>query len=230
MKKIICLMFSLVMIMLCFPEKTFAEEKDSIVYTEHNNSQNRIALTFDDGPHSEYTEMILDILKEYGVRATFFVIGENAEQYPELVLREIEEGHEVGNHTFYHKSMQKATATSLLDELTKVEETLTTICDYYDLKAFRPPEGVCNNCIIKTAKEKEYNIILWTIDTEDWRHKSQKSIVDTIMKNVKAGSIILCHDYISGESNTVEAIRYVIPKLLDMGYEFVTASELIESK
>jgi len=217
-----------IIIALCFAPLNVSASGTGVV-SRHENSQNKIALTFDDGPHSKNTEVILDILKKYGIKATFFVIGENACKYPEIVLREIEEGHEIGNHTYYHKNMRNTNEELLYKELTMVEDTLTSICGNYSTKLFRPPEGFYNKCIIETALEKNYNIILWTIDTEDWRHKSADEIEKCILGNIKAGAIILCHDFVSGSSYTAEAMDRVIPKLIEDGYVFVTVSELIDS-
>ena len=106
----------------------------------HNTDKKRVALTFDDGPHYKYTAEILDILDEYGAKATFFVVGELAERYPELILRELAEGHEIGNHTWSHPKMKKLTVDSLKQEILKTEELLNEIADYRP-KLFRPPEG-----------------------------------------------------------------------------------------
>lgn len=115
-----------------------APDKRSRLPPQHR--QKTRSLTFDDGPHYKYTAEILDILDEYGAKATFFVVGELAERYPELILRELAEGHEIGNHTWSHPKMKKLTVDSLKQEILKTEELLNEIADYRP-KLFRPPEG-----------------------------------------------------------------------------------------
>ena len=194
----------------------------------HNTDKKRVALTFDDGPHYKYTAEILDILDEYGAKATFFVVGELAERYPELILRELAEGHEIGNHTWSHPKMKKLTVDSLKQEILKTEELLNEIADYRP-KLFRPPEGAFSPLAEKTAENIDYEVILWTVDTRDWAHTPVDKIVDNVLNNTAPGSIILCHDFIGRDSPTPDAIRQFIPKLIDEGYEFVTVSELLMS-
>ena len=198
-----------------------------------NDRQKRIALTFDDGPHSKYTAEILDILKEYHVHATFFVVGSNVRAYPELVVREISEGHEVGNHTDTHPcAVNKLNKSSLLKELTDAENAIYEVSDYRP-HLFRPPGGLRSNLITELADEMDYSIVLWSIDTLDWSKNTDVNyVLKTVRKNIKDGAIILCHDYVvRHKSITVEALKILIPELISQGYEFVLASELIpESK
>ena len=122
----------------------------------HNTDKKRVALTFDDGPHYKYTAEILDILDEYGAKATFFVVGELAERYPELILRELAEGHEIGNHTWSHPKMKKLTVDSLKQEILKTEELLNEIADYRP-KLFRPPEGSFSDLAEKTVENCDHD-------------------------------------------------------------------------
>ncbi len=185
----------------------------------------RIALTFDDGPHYRYTEEILDILKEHGVRATFFTVGSNVERYPELIQRELCEGHEVANHTYAHKHMAKLTDEEFRAEV-KGWESVMAEEHGYTSDLFRPPEGILTDSESKIIGELGYDTVLWSIDTRDWAHNSVDAIVDTVISGVKDGSIILFHDFVSGDSPTPEALRRLIPRLKDMGYELVSVSEL----
>jgi len=194
----------------------------------HDNSQKMIALTFDDGPHPRYTEEILDILKEYGVRATFFVVGSNVEANLDLVKREIAEGHEIGNHTYSHPHLTSIGSEELIREMEMTESILremTGCCP----RLFRPPEGVYSQTVSGAIKQTPYIPILWTVDTEDWRRPSAEAIARIAIENTKTGVIILCHDYVSGKSNTPAALRIFLPKLIEQGYRFVTVSELLES-
>ncbi len=188
----------------------------------------KIALTFDDGPHKHYTDEILDILDEFGIKATFFVIGQNCEQSPQTVQRIIDCGHEIGNHTYSHPHLSVITTKELTDEINKTEKLLEE-CYNYRPKLFRPPEGVYSSEIAKALGELDYIPVLWTVDTTDWKHPTPEEITKNVTSNISAGRIILCHDYVSGKSSTPEALRSFIPELLSRGYVFVTVSELIKS-
>ena len=204
-------------------------EKPEYVYSSHMNEQNKIAITFDDGPHPVYTPIILDILKEYGVHATFFLIGENAERNPDLVKRIQQEGHEIGNHTYLHKNLKENAAGCIYEEITKAEETIIRIADQRT-KLLRPPGGLYDQQVCETARRLDYDIILWTVDTLDWKHPKAEEIVSKVESSIRCGDIILCHDFIGGApSPTPDAIRRIIPDLLKRGYEFVSVSELIYS-
>ena len=194
----------------------------------HKNSEQKIALTFDDGPHKEYTAEILDILDEFGIKATFFVVGSNCEAYPDLVCRAIASGHEIGNHTYSHPHLTGIAEETLTREVERTESVLYTLGEYRT-RLFRPPEGVYSKTVSKTIAAFGYIPVLWTVDTEDWRLPSAKTIADRVLRSTEPGVIILCHDYVSGKSNTPDALRIFIPELLHQGYVFVTVSELLES-
>ncbi len=196
------------------------------VYSHAVTNEKLIALTFDDGPHPYRTDEILDILKEFGIKATFFVIGKNAEAYPKKLKRIASEGHEMGNHTYSHLASGKADPEMLTKELEHTEKIIYDITGARPI-TFRPPTGYCNSVTLKSAAEMNYKIIVWTVDTRDWAHNSVGNIVDTVKKKAQSGSIILMHDFIAGRSPTPEALRKIIPYLLGEGYEFVTVSELI---
>ena len=200
--------------------------EDGVIISGKTDAK-KIALTFDDGPHPSKTDKILDLLKEYQVHATFFVIGQNVAVYPKVVLREIEEGHEVGNHTYSHKSLAQCKKDVVEKEIISTEEILIEKTGYIP-RVFRPPEGAYT-CDIDVADRMNYNVILWTIDTRDWAKTSTEKIVETVESKVRNGSIILFHDFTVGGAHTLDALEILIPKLLDMGYEFVTVSELISS-
>ncbi len=188
-----------------------------------------VALTFDDGPHPRTTAEILDVLKEYGVRATFFNVGENTVKRPELTAREVAEGHEIGNHTFTHINIRRLSEEKVKDQLLDTERAVTKATGVRPT-LFRPPEGRIGEAGKAAAEELGYTVVLWSVDTRDWTHRTAEEIAKTVTENVRDGDVILCHDFISGESHTAEALRIFIPKLLARGYEFVTVSELISKK
>ena len=205
---LICIMFN------CFSSVVVSAEQTK-----------RVALTFDDGPHPQATEKILDLLDKYSVKATFFVIGFNAQQWPHIVEKEISQGHQVGNHTYYHKHANASNRKALENDVGMTESFLCGELGY-KTGIFRPPEGLCNEVVRSVAGQMNYSIILWDIDTRDWAHTSTEKMVANVKSNVKNGDIILFHDYVVGKSNTLEALEIIIPWLIEEGYSLVTVSEL----
>lgn len=213
---------------LCFSAvNCFASSSN--VYRCAMTKEKKIALTFDDGPHYKYTDKILDILEKYGVKATFFVIGENAERHPEKVKRIASLGHEIGNHTYSHPHLKTVSGTELGEEIQKASDV---ICKLTGKKPvlFRPPEGYCGADIAETAKKYGCDVILWSHDTRDWAHTPSDQISKKILESVGCGDIILFHDFITPDTPTPDALETVIPKLIENGYEFLTVSELIAVK
>lgn len=202
----------------------YVNDEENHVYAS-GQAGKRIALTFDDGPHPGYTDKILDILGQYEVKATFFIVGQNAVYYPEPLKRAIAEGHSIGSHTFSHGHVKAMSGEQLRNEFRKTGETLKNFGVTPSL--FRPPEGVCDRKVIEISREQQCDIILWTIDTGDWRCPSKEHIVSAVLEHIRGGEIILMHDYVSGKSNTPAALEIIIPALLERGYEFVTVEQLI---
>ncbi len=194
-------------------------------YFSGKGDTKRIALTFDDGPHPQHTAEILDILAEHDIKATFFVIGKLGNEYPELVKREIAEGHEVASHTWSHPNIAALSEEGITNELLETEEFLASLG--YKPKLFRPPEGKCGENVLRAAASLDYDVILWTVDTLDWAHTPREKIVNNVLTNTRPGSIILCHDFVAYDSPTPDALREIIPKLKENGYEFVTVSRLL---
>lgn len=204
---------------------TFAERYSRVIFSG-SGGEKKIALTFDDGPHRTKTAQILALLEEYNVKATFFVVGSNARSYPDIIRAEIEGGHELGNHTFYHSCLSKCSGERIRAEISQTEDSLMEIAGYQP-KLFRPPEGAYSHKVVEIATSMDYSIILWTVDTRDWAKASTAQIVANVSANVREGSIILFHDFTVSGTHTVDALKILIPKLLSEGYEFVTVSELI---
>ena len=197
-----------------------------VIYSCQSSKKN-IALTFDDGPHPVHTPEILDILAEYGIKATFFVIGENATWYGDLVKTEYESGHEIGNHTYsHHMNLKKLSYDGICAEIENAENVIYENIEYRT-KLLRPPGGIYSDTLLRAAADNDYNIICWSVDTRDWAHTPTDEIVKNVLSSVKEGDIILFHDYVSGESPTPAALKQIIPTLLDEGYNFVTVSELM---
>lgn len=202
---------------------------DADIYRKHYNDKMKIALTFDDGPHPRYTPRILDILEEYGIKATFFTVGINAYYYPETLNMIVKCGHEIGNHTYSHPHVNLVNESKLKSEIEQCEETIFGITDHRT-KLFRPPEGMLDSSILNVVRGLDYRIILWNIDTRDWAHTPPQDIAKHVIDSISSGDIILMHDYIGSNSPTCDAMRIFIPELIAMGYHFVTVSELIDTK
>ena len=196
------------------------------IYRCNRLAEKSVALTFDDGPHPTLTAEILEILKEYDIPATFFVVGENAKRYPSIVRRILADGHELGNHTYSHIRSDKVEKNVFEREILSCTETIHEITRQAPT-LFRPPEGAINDNLRDLCKELDYRIVLWSIDTEDWRHTPPEEIVSRVIREVKGGDIILMHDYIGKGSPTPAALKKIIPALIARGYRFVLVSELL---
>ena len=201
--------------------------KDEIVYHSRRNDRMEIALSFDDGPHPRLTPIILDILEEYGIKATFFMVGENVQYYPEAAKAVVEAGHELGNHTFSHRKFNRMTEHEMRSEISSCEDAISSISET-PVHFIRPPEGQMNDTMQRVIGTLDYRIILWDVDTRDWAHTPPEEISRHILDTVQAGDIILMHDFIGHDSPTPEALRMVLPELLARGYRFVTVGELVD--
>ncbi len=180
----------------------------------------KIALTFDDGPHPYYTEQLLDGLKERGAKASFFVLGENAAQYPELIRRMSGEGHLVGNHTYSHIQLSQSNSEKFKQELIKTSLLLEELTGR-EIQYVRPPYGTWDK---KFERELNMLPVLWTIDPLDWSTQNADSIVRAVESRAKENAIILLHDEYK---TTVTAALRIIDDLQAQGYEFVTVEELL---
>lgn len=195
-------------------------------YTLFHINTNAIAMTFDDGPHPVYTPKLLDILKERGIKATFFLIGKSVATHPEIVRRIVAEGHEVANHTWDHKMLRQLSQEKINDELQKTQDAIVAACGITPT-VYRPPFGAITKKQQAAVMEKfHYPSIVWEVDTNDWKApRTVAKVHDTILKDTHAGSIILCHD-IHGE--TIDAMPATLDELKAKGFLFMTISQLIK--
>lgn len=194
--------------------------------THVSTEQKVIALTIDDGPHYKTTPEILAVLKEKNVRATFFVLGVNVDERPDIMAQEIADGHEVEVHAYRHNMFTKLNKVQINEEFQHTEQAIHRISSAKPL-FFRPPGGLYNDTVIAVARERGYSVILWSIDPRDWARPSVNSLVDTVLAKVAPGDIILLHD---GQYPlpTPKALPVLIDRLREQGYEFVTISELMQ--
>jgi len=190
-------------------------------YYKANTQEKVIALTFDDGPDPVDTPAVLNILKEKNVRATFFVLGQAAQANPDLLKRLVLEGHEVGNHSFYHDYQQRR----LVEEMKQTDQEVfasTGAHTYF----YRPPGGFLSKSQLETVRKNGHIVALWSVDSKDWRNPGVKQIVDNVLKNVFPGAIILLHDGGYQRTQTVKALGPIIDALRARGYRLATLSEL----
>lgn len=189
-----------------------------------------VALTFDDGP-SEYTQKLLNILRSHKVPATFFLLGQNIERYPNIVRQIYEEGHEIGNHSYSHQPFIFRSLAFMREEIEKTDHLIRK-AGYQGTIHFRAPYGRKLLGLPWILYQSRRPHILFDVIPDDWATPGVATIVDRILTQTKPGSIVLCHDgdgdcMEQDRSQTVEAIPAVIEKLKAKGYQFVTVSELL---
>ena len=179
-----------------------------------------VALTFDDGPDRECTEDLLDGLKNRGVKASFFLMGQNIEGNEDVVLRMKEEGHLVGNHSYSHLLLTKADSRAVCQAVDRTSRLIQEITGQ-EPQYIRPPYGEWNEELDCTL---DLTPVFWTVDSLDWKLKDRAQIVDRVLKDMEDGDIILMHDIYP---QSVEAALEIVDRLSAGGYTFVTADELL---
>lgn len=190
-----------------------------------DNSENKVALSFDAAWGNEDTADILEILAQHNVKVTFFMTGGWVEKYPDDVKAIAAAGHDLGNHSENHKQMSTLSREECKDELMKAHNKVKELTGK-DMILFRPPYGDYNNTVIEVANENGYHCIQWDVDSLDWKDYGVESIINTVVnhKHLGSGSIILCHN---GAKFTKDALESLIKGLQEKGYTIVPISELI---
>ncbi len=209
------------------------QETQNCVVTVHqispdDKSRKLIALTFDDGPADPYTEKYISILNQYGIHATFFNLGENIKEYPELCKKIVESGNELMSHTQQHQQLTALDAASLQSEFSTAFEQINATAGILTT-SFRPPYGDFKETTWLKSGGLASLSVLWNLDSEDWRRAGADSIVSKSTTGAFSGAIILMHDGGGDRSQDVEALPRIIETLQSEGYEFVTVGELMRS-
>lgn len=211
------------------PHKTVREtpaaaEEPSITFNSVHVDGPYIAMTFDDGPSAMLTPKLLDLLAAHHIKATFFVIGENVAEYPEIVARAAREGHEIGNHSWSHPNFGKMSDDAVRSQLRRTDDAIKSATGERPT-LMRPPYGSI------TVREKHwihdefgYRVILWDVDPYDWKRPGPIVVRNRILKETQPGSIVLSHDIHPG---TIEAMPSTLDALEAKGFKFVTVSELL---
>ncbi|MFD0861074.1 polysaccharide deacetylase family protein [Sungkyunkwania multivorans] len=189
-------------------------------------------LTFDDGPIPEITERVLDILKDFNAKATFFCIGDNVDKYPAILKRILTEKHAVGNHTYNHVKGWKCSNEAYLSNVLEAEVLLESfIRDFkkdlpnrskeMDMKLFRPPYGQITPTQARMLQKLGYTIVMWDVVAIDWKSEiSQDKVVDNVLKNAKEGSVVIFHDSVKASKNMLYALPKVLTYYHDRGFTF----------
>ncbi len=191
----------------------------------------QLALTFDDGPDPRHTSDLLDRLKSLNIRATFFILGRQAEQHPELVRRIIADGHEIGSHGYTHRKLGLASPKTIGSEMTRWEKSVEAIVPLPKNRWFRPPHGIKNFLIRRIANSRGYRLAGWSRGVWDTDRVDAKTIAERVTQGIRPGDVILLHDGDGGgnqedRSQTVAAVTPLVQNLREEGFSFLTLSEL----
>lgn len=178
-----------------------------------NPEEHSVYLTFDDGPIPEVTPWILELLDKHGIKATFFVVGNNVQKYPEIFKMITDHGHRIGNHTFNHVRSMRMRTPDYIDNVKKCDKYFTT-------RLFRPPHGIMKKWVYRYMKD-DYDIVFYDVITRDYNEKLKgRKVLDIVRKYTRNGSIIVFHDSLRSERN----LRYALPKAIEwlesQGYSF----------
>ena len=206
MKRMLCIVLCLCLLPL--PVQGMSEEK-------------LVALTFDDGPSGRFTRRLLDGLKAENANATFLLCGYRIEQYPELVDRILEEGHEIGLHGYSHDPMEKMTRGQITGEL---EITRSLLPENAQVRFVRTPGGAVTDSVRAVAETMGLSVLLWSVDPRDWATEDSHAIEAAVLDTVRDGDVILLHDM---SDSSVDAALSLLKKLKNQGFRFVTVSELV---
>lgn len=193
-------------------------------YSQCNVEGPYVAMTFDDGPHGANTPRLLEMLKQRGIKATFFCVGQCVAEYPEIAKRIVDEGHEIASHSWSHPQLSSMSEASVRDQLERTHQAIKQATGVAP-KVFRPPYGAFTQRQRNWANAVYgYKTILWDVDPLDWKIRSAPHVQSEILRRTVPGSIILSHDI---HKSTIDAMPATLDGLLAKGYKFVTVSELL---
>lgn len=190
----------------------------------------QVALTFDDVPDPRFTPQILEALSKQGVRATFFVVGHRAQKHPALLQRIHNEGHVIGNHSYSHPQFGNKSVVQFQKEIERTEQIITELIGYRP-RLIRPPYGEITENQVRWAKEHDYKLVNWNVDSLDWKGINKEKVRQNVLSAAGPGSIILMHGGGGTGSNltgTIEALPVIIQELQAKGYQFVTLPQLLD--
>lgn len=190
----------------------------------------RVALTFDDGPDRRFTPQVLDVLKKHDVKATFFLMGSRIKALPDVTRRIDQEGHSIGNHTYWHPKLYRESTDRMKWEVTETDDILNEVIGYRP-KLFRAPYGGLNEELVENMAEMDLTVVGWSVDSLDWMQLDAEEVQKNVLSNTQPGSIILMHSgghWTQDLTGTVKSLDQIILKLKQDGIKFVTVSELLD--
>lgn len=196
------------------------------------SDEKAIALTFDDGPHPEYTPKLLEVLDRYQIQATFFWLGVCVQRNPTLAKEVFQRGHEIGLHGYTHQSFPRLSTTQLKQSLLKTQEAIADACeiDPEKIRDVRPPNGLFTPRILKQLELWDYRVVMWTVVPEDWLCPGISVVCQRTMAQVHSGALIVLHDGYYGGKDVAATTANLIPQLLDQGYRFVGVNDFWQRK
>ncbi|MCL2320963.1 MAG: polysaccharide deacetylase family protein [Oscillospiraceae bacterium] len=221
-------LLSILLFVILFQFIFYPNEAALVIATELQvvDENKYIALTFDDGPCSSLTPQLIDALKTYNAKATFFLLGNMVKSNPDIVKMIYSNGNEIGSHTYSHPNLIYLSDNRINSELQSTAELIMSITGSYPT-LFRPPYGEHNQNIDNIAMAYNTPIILWNVDTLDWLYKDANHVYNHISSNLNDGNVILLHDI---HPTSVEAALRILQDYSEKGYKFVTVSELFKIK
>ena len=198
------------------------------------NGKKIVALTFDDGPYPPFTQELVAVLEEKQVKATFFVVGDNATKFPEVVKLVADKGHEIALHAGEHKDFLKLNKAELAGNIASGKKVLEELTGK-PVKYMRPPHGFRDWAVMEEASRAGLKVVNWSVIPRDWTNPGAQVIAERVCKDVQPGAIVLLHDgdapsQTASREQTVEATALIIDELRKQGYNFVTVSQLLERK
>lgn len=191
-----------------------------------DTKEKKVAISFDAAWGAEYTEELLDILDEFNIKTTFFLVGIWVDEYPEMVKEIAKRGHEIGNHSSKHPDFRELSKEQIANELRVTNKKIEKLTGQKPI-LFRPPFGEVNNQVISVSEEEGFYVIKWSVDSLDWQEKGAKDIIDRVTSKVHPGAIVLFHN---NGKYTAEALRPILQKFKSEGYKVVPISDLIYKK
>ena len=205
-------------------EREKAEAKQEQEQADYDTNGKYIALTFDDGPSADVTPRVLDILKQYDAKAPFFMLGSQVDYHPEIAKLVADAGHEIGNHTEQHQDLTKLGPDGIRKEIQSTSDKISNITGVRPYLV-RPPYGAYNEYVKNDASNQGNSIVLWSVDSLDWKNRNADAINDEIQQQLTSGAIVLMHDI---HPTTADALPELMETLQQKGYQFVTVSQLLK--
>jgi len=232
MKQPIKLLIALLVIISCLvvdavPGNAKSDARQQI-FSRINTSQKVVALTFDDGPDPVFTPQVLDILKQYGIPATFFVVGNKVVEHLDIIQHLVKDGHQVENHTYTHPNMQAEKLAGVQREIVDAQ-TVIRAATGREPVFFRPPRKLYNQQVLDVALSNGLTTVLWGICVENSACPTPAQMAQRVLEHAEPGLIILAHDGLLDRSRTVQALPLIIQGLKELGYQFVTLDTMVNS-